>query len=133
MPLGVRRDGMETSTATGGSLDRTTSVGRFLRRSSLDELPQLFNVLRGEMSLIGPRPERVAYAAAFEQTVHGYSNRHRVKSGFTGWAQVSGLRGATSLADRVEWDNHYIEHWSPWLDLKILLLTVPRLIRRPGV
>ena len=106
------------STAAGGSLDRTTSVGRFLRRTSLDELPQLFNVLRGEMSLIGPRPERVAYAEAFEQTVHGYSNRHRVKSGLTGWAQVSGLRGATSLADRVEWDNHYIEHWSPWLDLE---------------
>jgi exopolysaccharide biosynthesis polyprenyl glycosylphosphotransferase len=125
--------GTQLSADAAAGVDRMTSLGRFLRRTSLDELPQLLNVLRGEMSLIGPRPERVAYAEAFEQTVHGYSNRHRVKSGLTGWAQVSGLRGETSLADRVEWDNHYIEHWSPWLDLKILLLTVPRLMRRPGV
>ena len=113
--------------------DRATPLGRLLRRSSLDELPQLINVLRGDMSLIGPRPERVAYAEAFEHTVRRYADRHRVKSGLTGWAQVSGLRGKTSLEDRVEWDNHYIEHWSPWLDLKILLLTIPRLVRRPGV
>jgi exopolysaccharide biosynthesis polyprenyl glycosylphosphotransferase len=125
--------GTQISEEASGIEDRTTALGRLLRRTSLDELPQLVNVLRGEMSLIGPRPERLAYALAFEQTVHGYTDRHRVKSGLTGWAQVSGLRGKTSLEDRVEWDNHYIEHWTPWLDLKIMLLTVPRLIRRPGV
>jgi exopolysaccharide biosynthesis polyprenyl glycosylphosphotransferase len=103
--------------------DARTPVGRFLRRTSIDELPQLWNVLRGEMSLVGPRPERSAYVGRFRGGVHGYWERHRVKSGITGWAQVHGLRGQTSLADRVEWDNYYIENWSLWLDFKILLLT----------
>ena len=112
-------------TAPGGveGDDRRTRFGTILRRTSLDELPQLLNVLRGEMSLIGPRPERPDLARLFERKVHRYGDRHRVKSGITGWAQVNGLRGKTSLADRVEWDNHYIENWSLWLDLKILLLT----------
>ena len=104
--------------------DRRTPLGRFLRRTSLDELPQLFNVLRGDMSLVGPRPERAALARSFEQSIPRYGERHRVKPGVTGWAQVQGLRGNTSLADRVEWDNHYIENWTPWFDLKIMLLTV---------
>jgi exopolysaccharide biosynthesis polyprenyl glycosylphosphotransferase len=101
--------------------DRRTPVGSFLRKWSLDELPQLFNVLRGDMSLIGPRPERVAYVERFNDAIYRYPDRHRMRAGITGWAQVNGLRGETSLADRVEWDNHYIENWSLWLDAKIVL------------
>jgi exopolysaccharide biosynthesis polyprenyl glycosylphosphotransferase len=110
--------------------DRTTRVGRFLRRLSLDELPQLFNVIRGDMSLVGPRPERSSHARAFTERVHRYGDRYRVKSGLTGWAQIHGLRGATSLADRVEWDNYYIENWSLRLDFKILFLTIPAIFGR---
>jgi exopolysaccharide biosynthesis polyprenyl glycosylphosphotransferase len=104
--------------------DRRTRVGRFLRRTSLDELPQLFNVLRGDMSLVGPRPERPEFVELFREDIVRYGDRHRVKSGITGWAQVHGLRGQTSLAERVEWDNYYITHWSLALDLKILAMTV---------
>jgi exopolysaccharide biosynthesis polyprenyl glycosylphosphotransferase len=109
---------------------RLTRVGRFLRGSSLDELPQLFNVLRGEMSLVGPRPEQPQFVALFENTIHRYADRHRVKSGITGWAQVHGLgRGSDrfvngSQSDRVEWDNYYIENWSLWLDFKIAVRTI---------
>jgi exopolysaccharide biosynthesis polyprenyl glycosylphosphotransferase len=104
--------------------DRRTPLGRFLRRSSLDEIPQLLNVLKGDMSLVGPRPERPEFVREFDATIYRYGERHRVKAGITGWAQVHGLRGKTSLADRVEWDNYYIENWSLWLDIKILILTV---------
>jgi exopolysaccharide biosynthesis polyprenyl glycosylphosphotransferase len=103
---------------------RATRFGELLRKSSLDELPQLFNVLRGDMSVVGPRPERASYVAMFEHQIRRYTDRHQVKSGMTGWAQVHGLRGDTSLSDRIEWDNYYIENWSPWLDVKTLLLTV---------
>jgi exopolysaccharide biosynthesis polyprenyl glycosylphosphotransferase len=109
--------------------DRRTPIGRFLRRSALDELPQLVNVLKGEMSLVGPRPERTEFVEVFGRDHHRYSDRHRVKSGITGWAQVHGLRGKTSLADRVEWDNFYIENWSLWLDLKVVLLTLGAVVR----
>src|SRR3954471_17939140 len=109
--------------------DRRTPIGRFLRRSGLDELPQLINVLRGEMSLVGPRPERPEFAIAFGAQLARYTDRHRVKSGITGWAQVSGLRGQTSLVDRVDMDNYYIRNWSLSLDLKIALLTVPAVLR----
>ena len=108
--------------------DRTTRIGRFLRRYSFDELAQLINLVRGDMSFVGPRPERVGYVLEFEERVYRYGDRHRVKSGLTGWAQVNGLRGETSLADRVEWDNFYVENWTPWLDLKIVLLTLPAVL-----
>jgi exopolysaccharide biosynthesis polyprenyl glycosylphosphotransferase len=118
-------------TAPGGveGDDRRTAVGRFLRRTSFDELPQLFNVLKGEMSLIGPRPERPEFVELFKQDIVRYGDRHRVKSGITGWAQVHGLRGQTSLAERVEWDNYYIANWSLGLDVKILALTFVALLR----
>ncbi len=119
-------------TAPGGveGFDRRTPVGRFLRRCSIDELPQLLNVLRGEMSLIGPRPERPEFVELFKQDIVRYGDRHRVKSGITGWAQVHGLRGQTSLAERVEWDNYYIANWSLGLDVKILALTFLALLRK---
>jgi exopolysaccharide biosynthesis polyprenyl glycosylphosphotransferase len=119
-------------TAPGGveGEDRRTSVGRFLRAYSLDELPQLFNVIRGEMSIIGPRPERPEFVELFSDDITRYGDRHRVKSGITGWAQVHGLRGQTSLAERVEWDNYYIAHWSLGLDLKILALTFAALFKK---
>jgi lipopolysaccharide/colanic/teichoic acid biosynthesis glycosyltransferase len=103
---------------------RITRVGAFLRRTSIDELPNVVNVLRGEMSLIGPRPERPEFVDRFTKDVDRYGERHRFKSGMTGLAQVHGLRGKTSIADRVAYDNHYVEHWSPWLDVKILVRTV---------
>ena len=108
---------------------RLTGIGGLLRNLSLDELPQLFNVLKGDMSIVGPRPERPEFVEMFGRDIAGYSDRHRVKSGITGWAQVHGLRGPTSLADRTEWDNYYIAHWSLRLDLKILILTVAALFR----
>jgi exopolysaccharide biosynthesis polyprenyl glycosylphosphotransferase len=118
-------------TAPGGveGDDRRTAIGRLLRRFSFDELPQLFNVLRGEMSLVGPRPERPEFVELFRQDIARYGDRHRVKSGITGWAQVHGLRGQTSLAERVEWDNYYIAHWSLGLDFKILALTLVAMFR----
>ncbi|WP_308916483.1 exopolysaccharide biosynthesis polyprenyl glycosylphosphotransferase [Jannaschia sp. LMIT008] len=117
---------------------RVTRVGAFLRRTSIDELPQLFNVLRGELSLVGPRPHAVdARSAAqdsFDAMVKGYSRRHRLPPGITGWAQIHGLRGtvedASHLRARVDHDLWYIENWSPWLDLKILLMTPGSLVMR---
>jgi exopolysaccharide biosynthesis polyprenyl glycosylphosphotransferase len=140
-PPGSEPDGQENSplefllggdTAPGGveGDDRRTAVGRLLRRTSVDELPQLLNVLRGEMSLVGPRPERPEFVELFRQDIIRYGDRHRVKSGITGWAQVHGLRGQTSLAERVEWDNYYIAHWSVGLDLRILAMTVVALFRK---
>ena len=103
--------------------DRVGPVGRFLRRSSLDELPQLWSILRGHMTLIGPRPERPHFVDKFSIEVDRYHHRHRVRAGLTGLAQVSGLRGDTPINDRARFDNYYIENWSLWLDVKVLLRT----------
>ena len=111
---------------------RLGPVGRFLRKSSLDELPQLFNILRGEMSLVGPRPERPHFVEEFQARYPSYKARERVPCGLTGWAQIHGLRGDTSIAERARFDNFYIENWSLWLDLKIMLRTTLALIRSPG-
>jgi lipopolysaccharide/colanic/teichoic acid biosynthesis glycosyltransferase len=117
--------------APGGveGADRRTGLGRVLRASSLDELPQLFNVLRGDMSLVGPRPERPEFVRQFSQEVPGYADRHRVKGGITGWAQANGLRGQTSIYERAAYDNYYIENWSLGLELKTLALTVVEVLR----
>ena len=114
-----------TGLAPGGieGVDRRTPVGRLLRRTFIDELPQLINVLRGEMSLVGPRPERPQFVELFESQVTRYGDRHRAKAGITGWAQVHGLRGQTSVAQRIAYDNHYIDNWSLAMDVKIVLLT----------
>ena len=103
---------------------RQTSLGKFLRRWSLDELPQFFNVLKGDMSLVGPRPEMSGLIDTFSESIPHYLARQRVKSGMTGWAQVNGLRGNTSLEDRVNYDRYYIENWSLALDIKIILKTL---------
>ncbi|MEV3990084.1 sugar transferase [Streptomyces sp. NPDC049837] len=112
--------------------ERMSVVGTFLRRTSLDELPQLWNVLRGDMSLVGPRPERPYFVAKFSRAHPGYAARHRMPVGLTGLAQVHGLRGDTSIEDRCRFDNHYIDHWSLWQDVCILLRTAASLIRPAG-
>lgn len=132
-PLDPAKAGFELvdGAAPGGveGDDRRTRIGKIMRKTSLDELPQLVNVVRGDMSLVGPRPERPEYVELFAMQVRRYGDRHRVKAGITGWAQVHGLRGQTSIADRAEFDNYYIENWSLNLDFKILLLTVLAVLR----
>lgn len=104
--------------------DRRTPIGRFMRKTSLDELPQLFNVLNGDMSLVGPRPERPVFIHEFRKSIPKYMLRHKVKSGMTGWAQVNGWRGDTDISKRIDCDIYYIEHWSLFFDLKIVWLTL---------
>ena len=114
--------------ATPGE-QRATRFGAFLRRYSLDELPQLFNVLRGDMSIVGPRPERPEFVDRFKRDIPGYMQKHLVKAGITGWAQVNDLRGDTDLGERVQYDLYYIEHWSVWFDLRIIGLTLLHILR----
>ena len=116
-------DGQDTRWS-GNRDERKTRFGAFLRKCSLDELPQFFNVLKGDMSLVGPRPEIPYYVEQFKEDVPLYMVKHQVRPGITGWAQVNGLRGDTSIRERVEHDIYYIEHWSILFDLKILLMTV---------
>jgi exopolysaccharide biosynthesis polyprenyl glycosylphosphotransferase len=108
---------------------RVTFIGKFLRRSSLDELPQLINVVKGEMSLVGPRPERKVFVEEFQRNIPKYAERHRVRSGVTGWAQVNGLRGQSPIEDRTRYDVFYIENWSLWFDIKIILMTLITIVR----
>ena len=100
-----------------------------MRRFSVDELPQLWNVLRGDMSLVGPRPERPHFVEAFGAAVPRYDDRHRLPVGLTGWAQVNGLRGDTSIPERARYDNHYIDHWSLLGDLSIIVATISTIVR----
>ena len=106
---------------------RKTRLGSIIRRISIDELPQVINVVRGDMSLVGPRPERPVYVEQFRRYIPRYMDRHQEKAGITGWAQVNGLRGDTSIVERTKYDLWYIENWSLWLDFKILTRTVFRL------
>ncbi|OQA17402.1 MAG: UDP-glucose:undecaprenyl-phosphate glucose-1-phosphate transferase [Firmicutes bacterium ADurb.Bin354] len=103
---------------------RVTGIGRFIRRTSLDELPQLFNVLKGDMSLVGPRPERPQFVEKFKEDIPRYMIKHQVRPGMTGWAQINGYRGDTSIRKRIEHDLYYIENWSIGFDIKILFLTL---------
>jgi Undecaprenyl-phosphate glucose phosphotransferase len=107
---------------------RRTALGTFLRMTNLDELPQLFNVLWGEMSLVGPRPERPVYVRKFSKTIPNYMARHAVKAGMTGWAQVNGWRGNSSLRKRIQFDLYYITHWNPFFDIRIMFLTIWRML-----
>ncbi len=126
-------DETESQTQWNISQDnRVGPIGRFIRTTSIDELPQLWNILRGDMSIVGPRPERPFYVNKFAETYGGYAARHRVPCGLTGWAQVNGLRGDTSISERAQFDNFYIENWSLWLDVKIILMTFTAVFSKPG-
>ncbi|MEU1396125.1 sugar transferase [Micromonospora zamorensis] len=125
----------ETESQTNWSIAndrRVGPIGRFMRRTSLDELPQLWNILRGDMSVVGPRPERPYFVEKFSAEYPNYAMRHRVPVGLTGLAQVSGLRGDTPISDRARFDNYYIENWSLWLDCKVVLRTVAEVFRGGG-
>jgi undecaprenyl-phosphate glucose phosphotransferase len=127
MPVDAEAETGPVWTAPGER--RATRFGAFLRRYSLDELPQLFNVLSGAMSIVGPRPERPEFVERFRQDIPGYMQKHLVKAGITGWAQVNDLRGDTDLAMRIQFDLYYIENWSIWFDLRIIGLTLLHIVR----
>jgi Undecaprenyl-phosphate glucose phosphotransferase len=121
----AEKDGPQMATAND---NRRTPIGGFLRKTNLDELPQFFNVLWGDMSIVGPRPERPVFVRKFAKTIPNYNTRHAVKAGITGWAQVNGWRGNSSLRKRVLFDLYYITHWNPLFDLRIMFLTVWRML-----
>lgn len=121
MPVDTEKNGVQWGNAQAKT---NTWFGAFIRRTSLDELPQFLNVLKGDMSIVGPRPERTIFVEQFKDEIPNYMKKHLVKAGITGWAQVNGWRGDTDLAKRIEYDLYYIEHWSLWFDLKIILLTI---------
>ena len=121
MPVDVEKNGVQWG---GAGSKTTTSFGAFIRRASLDELPQFINVLKGDMSIVGPRPERTEFVEQFKQEIPRYMQKHMVKGGITGWAQINGWRGDTDLKSRVDADLFYIEKWSLWLDFQIVFLTV---------
>lgn len=120
----VQKEEEEKTKWTTPNDSRVTSFGAFIRKTSLDELPQFFNVLKGDMSIIGPRPERPYWVEKFKEEVPNYMLRHYIKTGITGWAQVNGLRGDTSIEERINCDNFYIRNWSMWMDIKIMFMTV---------
>jgi lipopolysaccharide/colanic/teichoic acid biosynthesis glycosyltransferase len=129
--LRTLREHRDADTRWSVPAQRLTPLAQWLRDTHLDELPQLINVLRGDMSLVGPRPERPYFSELFSREIPGYASRHRMRAGLTGWAQVNGLNGDTSIAERVRFDNYYIDHWSLRFDLKILARTVG-LVARAG-
>jgi putative colanic acid biosynthesis UDP-glucose lipid carrier transferase len=129
----LHQEGTDSVTQATSDDDRFTGIGKFIRKTSIDELPQLFNVLSGRMSLVGPRPHAVEHNQAYAERIDAYLARHRIKPGITGLAQINGFRGETETLDkmekRVQYDMQYINNWSFWLDIKILLLTLPALLR----
>lgn len=123
-PLDYKKEEGEVIMNRSGHEEQCTGIGRFLRKTNLDELPQLINVLGGSMSIVGPRPERIGYVKLFKQEIHRYTHKHWVKPGMTGWAQVNGWRGDTDIKERIRHDIYYIENWSLWIDIKILFMTL---------
>lgn len=121
MPVNIEEDGI----IWGNAKNKTINMfGQFIRSHSLDELPQFINVLKGEMSIVGPRPERDVFVEKFRKDIPGYMQKHMVKGGITGWAQINGWRGETSLNKRIEYDLHYINNWSFRLDIKIIIMSL---------
>jgi len=120
----VQKEEDEKTAWTVKNDPRVTKIGRFMRKHNLDELPQFFNILKGDMSLVGPRPERPFFVERFQEEIPRYMIKHQVRPGLTGWAQINGLRGDTSIRKRIEYDLYYIENWTYLLDIKILILTV---------
>ena len=122
MPVDVESKSGAVWAKSGES--RATPFGSFLRKTSLDELPQFYNVLRGDMSIVGPRPERPVFVEQFKDQIPGYMKKHMVRAGITGWAQVNGWRGDTDLQKRIDCDLYYINNWSLWFDIKIIVMTL---------